>query len=183
MLFPFHFSGKSLIPQEALNVPSDWQQQTGSAELISVRPGSAEWDHVQGSLKRSLRAAKVVDIQRVQNKWLYRKYAIQRHLLKDKNGQSSFSLCSLKGFSRDLIIWGRQCAVKFDVILGKSGENSWSCTKLKMSCLIQENCILNMLQVNCIVIEKIIPEVTSRYSSRTRFLWINNVQIKEFPSY
>lgn len=57
--------------------------------------------------------------------------------------------------------------MKFDVILGKSGEifsfkfreNCWSCTKLKMSCLIQENCILNMLQV-CIVIEKIIPEVT-----------------------
>ena len=92
----FHFSGKSLIPQEALNVPSDWQQQTGSAELISVRPGSAEWDHIQGSLKRSLRAARVVDIQRVQNKWLYRKYAIQRHLLKDKNGQSSFLLCCLK---------------------------------------------------------------------------------------
>jgi len=55
--------GKSLIPQEALSVPSDWQQQTGSAELISVRPGSAEWDHVQRSLKRSLRAARVVDIQ------------------------------------------------------------------------------------------------------------------------
>ncbi|KAL9961372.1 hypothetical protein ACROYT_G030296 [Oculina patagonica] len=78
--------GKSLIPQEALLVPNDWQQQSGNAELISVRPGSAEWDHVQRSLKRSLRAAVVVDIQRVQNKWLYRKYAIQRHLLKDKNG-------------------------------------------------------------------------------------------------
>ena len=94
----FYFSGKSLIPQEALNVPSDWQQQTGSAELISVRPGSAEWDHVQRSLKRSLRAAHVVDIQRVQNKWLYRKYAIQRHLLKDKNGQSSFSLCGSRKY-------------------------------------------------------------------------------------
>ena len=79
-------SGKRLIPQEALTVPSDWQQQSSGAELVRVRPGSAEWDHVQGSLKRSLRKAKVVDIQRVQNKWLYRKYAIQRHLMKEKNG-------------------------------------------------------------------------------------------------
>jgi len=79
-------SGKHLIPQEALTVPSDWQQQSNDAELVRVRPGSAEWDHVQGSLKRSLRKAKVVDIQRVQNKWLYRKYAIQRHLMKEKNG-------------------------------------------------------------------------------------------------
>lgn len=79
-------SGKRLIPQEALAVPSDWQQQSNGAELVRVRPGSAEWDHVQGSLKRSLRKAKVVDIQRVQNKWLYRKYAIQRHLMKEKNG-------------------------------------------------------------------------------------------------
>ena len=79
-------SGKRLIPQEALTVPSDWQQQSNDAELVRVRPGSAEWDHVQGSLKRSLRKAKVVDIQQVQNKWLYRKYAIQRHLMKEKNG-------------------------------------------------------------------------------------------------
>lgn len=79
-------SGKRLIPQEALTVPSDWQQQSNGAELVRVRSGSAEWDHVQGSLKRSLRKAKVVDIQRVQNKWLYRKYAIQRHLMKEKNG-------------------------------------------------------------------------------------------------
>ena len=79
-------SGKRLIPQEALTVPSDWQQQSNGAELVRVHPGSAEWDHVQGSLKRSLRKAKVVDIQRVQNKWLYRKYAIQRHLMKEKNG-------------------------------------------------------------------------------------------------
>ena len=82
------FSGKSLIPQEALTLPTDWQQQSGNAELISVRPGSAEWDHVQRSLVRSLKIAQVVDIQRVQNQWLYRKYAIQRHLLKDKNGKS-----------------------------------------------------------------------------------------------
>ena len=80
------FSGKSLIPQEALTVPSDWQKQSGNAELISLLPGTAEWEHVQRSLKRSLKPAQVCDIQRVQNKWLYRKYAIQRHLMKDKNG-------------------------------------------------------------------------------------------------
>ena len=58
-----------------------------------MRPGSAEWDHVQRSLTRSLRTAQVTDIQRVQNKWLYRKYAIQRHLMKDKNGEySQFSI-------------------------------------------------------------------------------------------
>ena len=75
-----------MVPQEALAVPIGWQEQTNSVELINVRPGSAEWDHVERSLKRSLRDAQVADIQRVQNKWLYRKYAIQRHLLKDKNG-------------------------------------------------------------------------------------------------
>jgi len=77
---------KILVPKEALAVPTGWQDQTNSVELICVRPGSAEWDHVQRSFKRSLRGAQVTDIQRVQNKWLYRKYAIQRHLIKDKNG-------------------------------------------------------------------------------------------------
>ena len=79
-------SGKNLVPQEALSLPPDWQQQIENVQLISVRPGSAEWDHVQRSLKRSLREAQVTNVQRVQNKWLYRKYAIQRHLIKDKNG-------------------------------------------------------------------------------------------------
>ena len=81
-----HCSGKNLVPQEALSLPPDWQQQIENVQLISVRPGSAEWDHVQRSLKRSLREAQVTNVQRVQNKWLYRKYAIQRHLIKDKNG-------------------------------------------------------------------------------------------------
>ena len=79
-------SGKNLVPQEALSLPPDWQQQIENVQLISVRPGSAEWEHVQRSLKRSLREAQVTNVQRVQNKWLYRKYAIQRHLIKDKNG-------------------------------------------------------------------------------------------------
>ncbi|PFX26104.1 uncharacterized protein LOC111329465 [Stylophora pistillata] len=84
-------SGKCLIPQEALTVPNDWQQQSKGAELVRVRPGSAEWDHVLGSLKRSIKKAVVVNVQRVQNKWLYRKYAIQRHLLKEKNGVASIN--------------------------------------------------------------------------------------------
>ena len=80
------FSGKRLIPEDSLAVPSSWQEQTGDVELISVRPGSAEWNHVEGRVKRSLWEAQVTDIQRIQNKWLYRKYAIQRHLIKEKNG-------------------------------------------------------------------------------------------------
>lgn len=79
-------SGKNLVPKDALAVPEGWQEQTDAVELISVRPGSAEWEHVQRSLKRSVRKAHVTNIQRVQNRWLYRKYAIQRHLIKDKNG-------------------------------------------------------------------------------------------------
>ena len=82
------FSGKNLVPKDALAVPEGWQEQTDAVELISVRPGSAEWEHVQRSLKRSVRKAHVTNIQRVQNRWLYRKYAIQRHLIKDKNGNS-----------------------------------------------------------------------------------------------
>ena len=82
----FSFSRKNLVPKEALCTPVDWQEQASNVELINVRPGSAEWDHIQRSMKRSLRAVQVTDIQRVQNKWLYRKYAIQRHLIKDKNG-------------------------------------------------------------------------------------------------
>ena len=80
------FSGKRLVPEDSLAVPSSWEEQTGDVELISVRPGSAEWNHVEGRMKGSLWAAQVRDIQRIQNKWLYRKYAIQRHLIKEKNG-------------------------------------------------------------------------------------------------
>ena len=80
----------------------DWKQQSNSVELITVRPGSAEWDHVQRSLTRSLRTAQVTDIQRVQNKWLHRKYAIQRHLMKDKNGE----------YSQFSINWGKQVVSK-----------------------------------------------------------------------
>ena len=80
------FSGKRLIPKDSIVVPPSWQEQSGDVELISVRPGSAEWNHVEESLKRSLREAQVTDVQRIQNKWLYRKYAIQRHLIKEKNG-------------------------------------------------------------------------------------------------
>ena len=82
----FCFSGRKLAPEDSLAVPASWEEQTRDVELISVCPGSAEWNHVEGSLKRSLREAQVTDIQRIQNKWLYRKYAVQRHLIKEKNG-------------------------------------------------------------------------------------------------
>lgn len=79
-------SGRKLVPEDSLAVPASWEEQTRDVELISVCPGSAEWNHVEGSVKRSLREAQVTDIQRIQNKWLYRKYAVQRHLIKEKNG-------------------------------------------------------------------------------------------------
>ncbi|XP_015778081.1 PREDICTED: uncharacterized protein LOC107355977 isoform X2 [Acropora digitifera] len=81
-------TGKRLVPKDSIAVPTSWQEQTGNVELISVRPGSAEWNRVEGSMKRSLWGAHVADIQRIQNKWLYRKYAIQRHLIKEKNGST-----------------------------------------------------------------------------------------------
>ena len=81
-------SHQRIIPQEALTVPSEWQGQSfNTPELVPVRSGSAEWEHIEKRMRESLNQVQVLNIERVQNKWLYRKYAIQRSLLEDKNGK------------------------------------------------------------------------------------------------
>ncbi|XP_048590124.1 mucin-5AC [Nematostella vectensis] len=79
---------RNVVPREAQTYPDYWQAQGDKAELIIVRPGSAEFIHVESLLKKTLPAANVTNIERVQNKWLYRKYAVQRALILEKNGVS-----------------------------------------------------------------------------------------------
>ena len=73
-----------------VDYPSTWQPQSESSELISVDPNTPEWYEVgnmfQSTLSSSHNDVSISNIQRVQNKWLWKKYFLQKKLMAEKNG-------------------------------------------------------------------------------------------------
>lgn len=63
--------------------PPDWEPQDKDIALCPVAERSSEWIHIEQLMKKSLKGVKIVTIERIQNKSLWRKYAFFReHLAK-----------------------------------------------------------------------------------------------------
>ena len=66
-----------------------WESQSKDTELKSVTRHSEEWKYIQKKVNETLPNSSVSEIQRIQSKWLWSKYAFCRQRMKIKNGDSN----------------------------------------------------------------------------------------------
>ncbi|XP_031567758.1 probable serine/threonine-protein kinase nek3 [Actinia tenebrosa] len=111
-------TGLSLLP---LSNPETWHGHDSTStnnastattrELFEVLPGTSEFAHVDGLLKKSLAKAVIKKIKRVKNDWLERKYGIQRALLREKNGPAGINEMELFHGTRQTppsVVWNSE---------------------------------------------------------------------------
>lgn len=68
-----------------MHQPPEWEAQTENLQLIKLTTDSMEWSNVVQLFKKSLSTANIMEIERVQNQWLWRKYTSQKEALELKN--------------------------------------------------------------------------------------------------
>ena len=70
---------------KSVDVPQYWSPQTSDFATFKIQSGTGEWDHVQGLVQATVPNAKIQSVERVQNMWLWEKYAFAKHRLSKKN--------------------------------------------------------------------------------------------------
>ena len=68
-----------------VEVPTDWQPQTANLELFPLAPNSMEWNKVEARFSATLPSQHIQQITRIQNKWLWERYAQHKQRLTYKN--------------------------------------------------------------------------------------------------
>ena len=80
------FHANWVSPEEEFTPPLEWVNQTKTTELFNVPQGSPEWQLVEGEFAKTMGANKVSSISRIQNTWIWKKYAFQKKRMHTKNG-------------------------------------------------------------------------------------------------
>jgi hypothetical protein len=82
------FTVNSASSEEEVLLPPEWQAQAQSkvTDLFPVLQGSTEWQHVEGKFGSTMGSGRVRSIDRIQNTWIWKKYAFQKKRLDTKNG-------------------------------------------------------------------------------------------------
>ena len=79
-------SYQTATPEESgVEVPPDWQPQNQNLEKFAIARGSLEWNKVESHFKTTLPGVAVLQITRLQNKWLWERYAQHKRRLAYKN--------------------------------------------------------------------------------------------------
>ncbi len=74
-------------PPEVSSVqyPKEWQEHQETVRVFPVPSGTGEWNTVTGQFNLTMRNSSIVFIERIQNKYIWRKYAQHRGMLYEKN--------------------------------------------------------------------------------------------------
>ena len=70
---------------EDISFPSEWQSQSRTTEVFSLPQGSTEMALVHTKFSVTMSGHQIIDVQRIQNKWLWEKYSMEKSRLKRKN--------------------------------------------------------------------------------------------------
>ena len=70
--------------QPAVELPPQWEDQT-NLQLCRVVQGSSEWNRVVGNFQSTLPSVRVIEVTRIQNKWLWERYVQHKQRLSYKN--------------------------------------------------------------------------------------------------
>ena len=76
-----------LAIEKPLTLPQHWKQgQRSAVETVAVPVGTEEWNTVEQLLRQSLPSVRLVEITRIQNLLLWRRYCFFKSLMSRKNG-------------------------------------------------------------------------------------------------
>ena len=78
----FHLLAAS---SEDVEFPHEWQAQTKTTELFVLQQGSSEWSRVSSKFTSTMPSQRIIQISRIQNKWLWEKYIGHKKRLDRKN--------------------------------------------------------------------------------------------------
>lgn len=65
--------------------PVEWEHPVEALSIKAVIRGSDEWNIAVGRVHKSLPSAKVMKLERIQNQWLWERYAFSMERLSEKN--------------------------------------------------------------------------------------------------
>ena len=76
-------------PQDVHGFPEDWQPQTKTVKLYELQQYSSEWRNIAQKFHATLTSSSysIKKIQRIQNKWIWQKYAQHKKMMAEKNGK------------------------------------------------------------------------------------------------
>ena len=75
----------STQPQELLQYPETWQKQDTDPSLFNVAQGTGEWTNVTAQVASTLPQARILSIERIQNKKLWENYDRGKQQISGKN--------------------------------------------------------------------------------------------------
>ena len=73
------------IPDE-VEFPPEWEPQEVNLKLVSVPTISPEWQAVSSRFQSTMPSTTIRSIERIQNQWLWKKYAQHKKMIEEKNG-------------------------------------------------------------------------------------------------
>ena len=71
---------------DSTQYPPEWVQQSRTTQVFQVQPGTNEWNKVTALFKTTMPHSNILQVERIQNKWLWDRYVFQRKRLGIKNG-------------------------------------------------------------------------------------------------
>jgi hypothetical protein len=86
------FSQLSYVLKQTLQLasvskyPQEWEPQQNDIELFDVQKGSGEWRKIDGLMKRTIPNVDMVYLNRIQNRKLWDKYALEKKQMSERNG-------------------------------------------------------------------------------------------------
>ena len=71
----------------AIEFPEEWEEMESdtTTKVFLLNEGTDEWNHVAQKFNKTLPTSTIIQITRIQNKWLWEKYVFQHKRLKIKN--------------------------------------------------------------------------------------------------
>jgi len=81
----FTYLAKNQGNSEAVTFPAEWEVQTGNMEKTVLGKKSPEFKRVKILMRKTLPKAKISQIERIQNQWLWEYYSFEKKKLLAKN--------------------------------------------------------------------------------------------------
>ena len=70
---------------DSIEFPPEWEPQVKNLQSVSVLPTTSEWQAVSSRFQSTMPNTTITSIQRIQNKWLWKKYALHKKMIEEKN--------------------------------------------------------------------------------------------------
>ena len=85
-IIEFHSQSSSTsVAQADTPYPPEWEAQTNTSQLFKLDKYSREWIRVTSKFKETMSDADILSVQRIQNKWLWKRYCQHKDRIHEKN--------------------------------------------------------------------------------------------------